>query len=378
MPSRGRSTSRSVAIASGLLVLGLLIAPGAQAATWGSPSTLADAAFARADGVVSLGGTVAIALHEVGDDPTSIHTRRTINGGLSWAPPVLVASGTDGFGSIAGRDSAVDVVWRHGDGRLRYRRSTDGGQSYEPSIVLSKAGTFAWRPEVARGAGGLVAVLWETSGTGRIRVRVSTDGGLSFGAARLIATEGEENDTDLAIANGAIVAAYGLTGNRVRIRRSVDQGVTWQPPVAITGNAGFGDLSLAAAGKEVVIGFTGSNPTAGEFSQVRYRRSTDRGASWAKVRPLAPADMTTSNPDLSVKGGIIRAVFERCTTEFDICVNARILYRQSADGRTWTAPERVSPASIGEGIDGAVTYAGAIVVVYTGWDVDKVFARRGT
>src|SRR6185437_8855168 len=93
----------------------------------------------------------------------------------------------------AGNKDDVYVVWEQkeqGNGKIIFRRSTDGGASFGPVITLSENTTMSFSPQLyASGNKDDVYVVWQ-NGTivgdnfptlNNIIFRRSTDGGASFG-----------------------------------------------------------------------------------------------------------------------------------------------------------------------------------------------------
>lgn len=134
-----------------------------------------------------------------------------------------------------------------------------------------------------------------------------TDGGLAMGAAR--STDGGENwgyellggfevMSDPAIAAGgagrwyySYIARGGVAGADLDIfvQRSIDDGESWLPPVAVTADANFDDKSyLAAQGDEVLVAYAdfGVSP-----AKVHAARSIDGGASFDQDTVLANASV---------------------------------------------------------------------------------------
>jgi hypothetical protein len=83
---------------------------------------------------------------------------------------------------------------------------------------------------------------------------------------------------------------------------------------------------------------------------------------------------------LSVRDGTVRAVFERCL-DLD-CNRSGVFYRQSSNGTSWTAAERVSTTARDYAWPAGVGFAGRIIVLYNEFslasDALDVTVRTGT
>jgi hypothetical protein len=373
-----RTAARASSASLGAMLIALvLVGPTAAAVTWGTPKQLSAAEWATAAGLSTPSGSVAVAVYTEGHDPSPVYVRRSADSGATWSAPLLLSNDSSWRPAIAGRGTRVDVVWARA-GRVRYRSSADGGATFAPTTTLSPAGQFAANPQVARGPGGRVAVVWERGGTGAVRVRVSTDGGTSFAPARTLTNASDLSPASVAIGKGVIYFAYAAGSERIRVRRSLDAGASWSAPQRIRDKAdAFDGVRMTADGKHAYIAYTAPN-TAPNWWKVRYRRTTDRGTSWSRQRDLSPASWTASNPRISLQGGTVRAAFERCTPEWDICVDQRVFYRESSGGITWAPSQRASPSLLAEAMPGGVGFADKVLVLYSGYGPDGVYVRPGT
>ena len=368
----GRRSLAGAALAACILVTGA--SAQALGATWGTPVRLNPGDLGAPSRVVRLGSQTAIAASS-DIEPGAIGVRRTVDGGATWTPRLVLTASSFSGPEIAGRGSFVDVVWTKG-GRLRYARSTDGGVSFAAAVALSPADGFALNVDVARGPNGRVAVIWEDENDGRMRVRVSADGGATFGAPKVLSSSYARADSALAIGTGVIYAAYRFNAE-VRLRRSLDGGSTWKPAIVIDTNTTSDDLSITAVGARAFIGYS-DHHAATNYQRVRYRGTTDKGASWSAARSIPSDAWLTGNVQLSLQGGTLRAVFSRCFIDSELCVQPQVYYRESTNATDWSPAQQVSPAGTYDATPSGVAYAGAILVTYTSDSPDGAFVRRGS
>jgi len=347
----------------GAVLLTFALVGQAAALAWGPPKALTTGTDVYFADLATAGGTALAVYAETDGEVSSIFARRSTDSGNTWKSPVLLANGI--WPSVAGRGSNFDVVWRAPSGRLRYARSTDSGATFSAPVALTALGRYVSVPTVARGPNGVVAVAWEDVASGAIKVRVSVNGGVSFAPASTLSTAGEESGTAVAVGDGVIYVAYFAGSERIRIKRSFDGGASWSAAAVVTDNAWLSGVSLTAAGTRAYVAYTGPNTDTNIF-RARYRATTDNGATWSSARALGPKTWTTYDPDISLQGGVARAAFTRCDFDFDVCVNERVYYRQQQIGSSWTAPERVSPTTLGEARTPRVGYTGKALVLYLG------------
>ncbi len=344
-PNLRRHASR-IGAAFAATLLSIVLAGTVLGASWSALDQLSSSGRVFGVDVATINSSTAVAVYAESDDAQNslgLFRRRSTDGGQSWGSPLLIASHGD-LASIAAHGMNVDIVWNSPNGRVRYARSTNGGQTFGSSRPLSPRGRFAWRPAVAHGPNGVVVVVYEDVLNGNVFARVSTNNGASFAAPDLLTGKGEESGLAAAVGDGVIYAAYSVGFDRLRIRRSLDNGATWEPASVVTNEMWDFGFSLTAEGDHAYIAYTGPNDFP-QFGQVKYRRTINGGATWQSQRNLASGSWSTHDPDLGLAGGVLHAAFTRCTPEFDICEKDRIFYRRSTTGTSWGTPHRVSPRS---------------------------------
>jgi hypothetical protein len=143
------------------------------------------------------------------------------------------------------------VVWhddRHGENEIYFKRSTNGGTTWESEVRLTTTSSDSSFPQIAVTGGGEVHVVFQDN------------------RAHLIAQR---------------FNIYYL--------RSPDLGVTWEEEVPIRENAGR-SLRPSIAARNDVVHVSWHDISAGMFD-IYYSRSTDAGVTWE-----APPRQLTSKP----------------------------------------------------------------------------------
>lgn len=367
-------THRSGMSVATAMLLSLVLAGQAMAATWSSPTTFWSSGgdtWAWPWGLVTLDSSTALAVYQEThptNDASRVFVRRSTDGGVSWAPRVRVSRAGSTYWSavpsIATQGQDVDVAWTELNtstrkSQIRYTRSTDGGASFGDSVALSPLGQ-ASAAKVARGPNGRVAVIWYNEANNRILIRVSTDGGTSFAARQVLLASVSVRNHAVAVGDGVIYFAYATWNDGIWLRRSLDDGASWSTATKLTaGKTGRRGLSLIAEGAEAYLGF--ARKTAAGWTP-SYKRSADKGASWSGRVNLARPSANAWPPLMSLHGGVARTAFARCQKpDCDL----RVFYRQSSDGLSWTPRERVSPD--GSASPFGVGYTGGRIVI--GYDL---------
>ncbi len=354
----GSVRSGSFGVTAGL-VLSIVLATSTAAATWSPATALSSSDFALGHDLISIGESTAVAVYVQGHDPGRVLVRRSTNSGQSWHAAVPL-SNAGSSPALSGLGSSVDAVWVR-NGAVRYARSTNGGASFGQPTALSTSSAAALWPDVARGPGGLVVVAWFDQNEQNVKVRVSSDGGQSFSGADLLASAGGR--PALAIGEEVIYAAYSVGDNKLRIKRSLNDGATWSTPVTITSDTDtLEEWSITAEGSHAYVGYM----SATDYYDLRYRRTTDRGASWSSEMSLSPPEWEVYGPQISLEGGVLRATFSRQTVIQDMVFEGPVFFSRSADGLNWSTPSRVSPKSMLGAYAAGVTHAGSTIVLYSG------------
>jgi hypothetical protein len=208
-----------------------------------------DIFFARsADGGRSFNGPVNLSDSPAGDGKGRLSAEYWHNGSLDL---------------VLGPSGHLHVAWTEYEGRLWYRRSTDGGGSFsEPLLVAGGEGAKPARgPALAVGDRGTVYLAW-TVGEDRaagIRMVRSANGGQSFGKPRIVApSRGHGDAPKIAVdSKGTVHLVYaesptGPTGHyHVRYTRRAEGAEAFEaprtisaPPGAQPAGAGFPALGL--------------------------------------------------------------------------------------------------------------------------------------
>jgi hypothetical protein len=277
-----RLRTRSSIVAIAAISLSICLSGTSLAARgWTGPTALTN------DGVTHL-----LSLHSLASDGHRLHLfyprsdfvgttdkllyRRSLDGGLTWEPErVLFASGprlTEAVAnlSIAARGDLVVVAFRSHDAKsavLFTRSSHDGGTTWGPRVRIDRVQTnlkMGISNVVISDAG--IVVAWSVRSTGRISTSLSTDGGETFSPPRQLAT-----------------TAFSF----------------------VCGNPDFRDglVGLAADGLAVDLAWSDSPNSVCGADRLFLRRSTDGGRTW-KPRQLLPDNGvgTLGWPEIAVHG----------------------------------------------------------------------------
>ena len=196
-------------------------------------------------------------------------------------------------------------------------------------------------------------VTWETS-------RGIYDPGVgnqTFGNQLTVLPSGALIDVFLDITR--IATAQNTVGQRIRVVRSTDKGVTWSAPItianylgigtvdpvtrdAVRDGAGIASMTAGANGRLHVV-WQDSRFSAGAFDGIAYSQSSDSGLTWsAPVQVNASNGVAAFTPTIHVRAdgtvGVSYYVFSAARSTTSTLPTTYTL-AQSTDGVHWSASE---------------------------------------
>ncbi len=341
-----RRHPRTIALGIAAILL-LITAQPVLGVTWSAEAQITDLDSFRPQ-IVRTGPASAVIVWQRGP---LLHARRSVDGGATWSSRITLATNLAVGWSVASSGASIDLVWvRQAPGsatlRLFYRRSQDGGVTWQAPKALTSSASRIADAAVARHANGQVSVVFTGYTTGKVYVRSSANGGTTFAAKKQVATTSNaepgriityRSDPVVAIAGGMTYVAYTSARDTLSVRRSANRGRTWSAPTIITRSATGSELALVAAGRKAILGYTIS--VSGRIKAV-YRRTVNQGASWAIRRSFATLGTGefSMSPQFAYKSGILGVIFK-----YGKPGASPIWYRESPDlGASWSARTRVS------------------------------------
>jgi hypothetical protein len=215
-----------------------------------------------------------------------------------FLPDVLV-SDDPSFNSQVEPHAVVDdlgyvhVGWidrRSGLWRVHYTRSTDGGLTFEPSIEMVDFVYPETGDPVLAYANGALYYAWisfdRNLNEGDVAMSISHDNGISWGPRIKVSDSPSTVFTDKPwmVAKGdTVYVVYADIGAQyeVRVRKSTDQGVTWQPSVWVnTDTVAFGNGACIDIGPndEVYVSWWDATWVDGG---IFFSKSFDGGLTWS-------------------------------------------------------------------------------------------------
>jgi hypothetical protein len=298
--------------------------------------------------VAAAGDTVHVVWTDNRDGNDEIYYKCSTDGGATWGSDMRLTNEADQSSSpsIAVTDAVVHVAWwdhRDGNREIYYKRSTDGGATWGSDTRLTNAARDSDYPSVAA-AGAVVHVVWREHRDGDLEVyyKRSTDGGASWDSdVRLTNAAGSSSSASVAVSEAAVHVVWQDNrdgSDETYYKRSTDGGATWSSDVRLTSDSGWSwNASVAAAGAVVHVVW---QDVHSDHREIRYERSTDGGATWGDDMRLTERRVSSS-PSIASAGADVHVVWR------DYCDgDEEVYYKRSSDGgATWGGDTRLTNAA---------------------------------
>jgi len=256
---------------------------------------------------------------------------RSTDFGVSWLHPFKLTSAGGAFRvSVAMSLPYVHVVWsdfRDGRWAIYYRRSTDGGATWEAEQELMPPGLEETnRPQIAV-LGKTVHVVWmdNRDGNGQCYIiphctevyyRRSTDAGATWEQPRRMTFNDQPRLAGrpdvAAFGDGSIFIAYDQDlklekGGVQHVLRSFDGGKTWLPPLQLGKSSEETHPAAAALRQDGVSAWFKQESRLNPG--LRARLTQDSGRTWLKEEKVSVSDRPASTPHVAIAGGFLHVVW---------------------------------------------------------------------
>jgi BNR repeat-like domain len=235
------------------------------------------------------------------DDPTGnneIYYKMSTDGGATWTATKRLTwnSGYSYCPSLVSDPSShLHLAWADytsGNEEIYYKKSIDGGATWTSSRRLTWNSGGSGYPSIGAGPYGKIHVVWEDDTPGKYEAfyKRSTDGGTTWETSRQISSiSGEASYPVLAVdpsANIHAVWAYNISGNyEIYYNKGSNAGAGWASSRRLTWTSGLSDFVDLAADASGHIHVVWHDNTPGNF-EIYYKNSVDGGASWTASQRL--------------------------------------------------------------------------------------------
>jgi hypothetical protein len=250
---------------------------------------------------------------------------------------------------VASTGNNVFAVWfdeRDGNPEIYYKRSTDGGISWEADARLTNTNAQSNVPSIAL-SGSDVHVVWRDvqDGNAEIYHKHSTDNGTTWGTDTRLSNNTSASDFPSVSVSGSDVHVvwrdFRNNDDEIYYKHSTDSGTNWGLETRLTNSSGLSEEpSVSTSGSFVHVAWYDSRDLNGNV-EIYYKRSTDSGTSWGADTRLTNNPATSYEPSISVSESVVHLVWRD-----DRDGNFEIYYKRSTDnGTNWSADTRLTNAS---------------------------------
>ena len=316
--------------------------------------------------VAANGNVVHVVWEDERDGNEEIYYKRSTDGGISWGADTRLTNNSDWSTSpsVSVSGSVVHVVfydWRDGNAEIYYKRSTDGGISWEADTRLTNASDYSEYPSVSV-SGSVVHVVWADNRDGNLEIyyKHSTDGGSSWETDTRLTSNSAVSKYSSVSVFGSVVHVvwndYRDVNAEIYYKRSTDGGVSWGEDTRLTNASDVSaNPSVAVSGSIVHVVW---NDNRDGNSEIYYKRSTDSGENWGADTRLTNNDNMSRYSSISVSGSVVHVVWVDNRDG-----NDEIYYKRSTDGGSnWGTDTQLTSNSGNSGIS-SVSVSGSVVHV---------------
>lgn len=226
--------------------------------------------------------------------------------GIVWFPPMQISPGVAGVDesipSLAVQGDTVHITWANSSQRFPYRRSTNGGLSFEPVMELAPDSTPLITNGFILSSGASVYGFWidyeSIQNTGWM-IR-SSNYGITWDTPRMIRDSTGFWHFGAASGDTVVLGIRRITENR-RTYYSTNAGVTWTESAILV----IGNNPRIAMTPGIVHRAAGwIFDSAGVWSEyvVQYRNSTDLGETWSDSVNLSTMSSRAYEPSIAAAG----------------------------------------------------------------------------
>ncbi len=235
----------------------------------------------------------------------AVRYTRSTNGGATFESPVVLWAPTQpfygaGYLNLAVSENLVAVAWTNSaGGQTLFRASTDGGATFGNTVDLSAPLTSPQYPEIAI-SGSSIHVVWNVypvAGQADLLYRRSTDGGMTFESMQSLSGTGFAFAGKIRASGSNVYVAWpDIDG--LRMRRSTDNGSSFET-VRILSQIPGGIPEIAVKDSNVYVGWIGwvSSPAGEAPRDILFRRTTDGGVTWDPPLDQDPDNLSADDGD---------------------------------------------------------------------------------
>ncbi|HZV68551.1 MAG TPA: exo-alpha-sialidase [Saprospiraceae bacterium] len=242
--------------------------------------------YATSPSIATNGNEVHVVWMDHRDNKNEIYYKRSLDNGATWGPDIRLTDevGEPSHPSLAINDQTLHLVWQVSDHKadeIFYKKSTDGGSTWLPEVRVSNALSNAINPSIAV-SGNFIHVVWSKAGGSGIYYRHSLDDGNVWLPQVELTTVASYSEHAMITLSDTMIFAFWSdrrSGNGdIYMRRSVDNGTTWENDLKLPSHANQA-ISPRAGSAGTYIYLVWSEINVSDWATFESI-STDAGVSW--------------------------------------------------------------------------------------------------
>ncbi|MEO6132200.1 MAG: SBBP repeat-containing protein, partial [Saprospiraceae bacterium] len=266
--------------------------------------------------------------------------KRSFDNGHSWEgdDQLSLSNVNASYPSIATSGNDVHVVWmdkRDGKFEIYYKRSINNGTSWGPDILLTDQIGEHLHPSLAV-SGQDLHLVWQANDhkASEIWYHRSTDGGSTWlPSMRLSNALSNSLDPSVTVSNSSIHVVWSKTdGSAIYYRRSIDGGNVWTPQYELTAVSSYSEQAMITNSDTVIFAFWSDRRNGS--GDIYMRRSIDNGTTWQNDVKLPGHNNQAKSPRAESEGPFVYVVWN----EIDVSDWATFEVISTDAGASWSAP----------------------------------------
>jgi peroxiredoxin len=317
------------------------------------------------------GDTLHVVFYDNRDGNYNIYYKRSTDGGDTWEEDVRLTNEetTSRTPCLAVEGDFVHTAWnddRDGNREIYYKRSSDGGNTWSEDIRLTNDTNFSYQPAIALsvnivliGFTNIIGDIYSEDYQGDVLFVKSTDKGESWGGSEEIFADPVNSQYNPAVAADGKMAYYIYNDKdkkELYCRCSYDEGENWGEPNQLTDAPGWSQLSCVTVENHVIHLVWAD--TRKMVNEIYYSQSADSGKTWSQSMRLSYSDRHSWWPSIAVSGSNVYIVWQEERNGFEV------YYTKSTDGgKTWNKEMLLSDNSGASSQRPSVCIAGTAVHV---------------
>jgi hypothetical protein len=286
--------------------------------TWSTDTRLTNNTLnSETPSISVLGVRVSVVWNDYRDGNWEIYYKHSTDNGSNWISDTRLTNNSsvslNPCLAVYGANS--HVVWydkRDGNEEIYYKRSTDYGVTWGADVRLTNNSSLSYYPSVAVFSSN-VHVVWHDNrdGNEEIYYKRSTDGGVTWNADIRLTSDPSLSEHPSVAVSGSVVHIVwddARDGNwEIYYKRSTNGGLTWSPDTRLTNNSHSsvgGSVSLSGSAVHVVwVDVRDGN------DEIYYKQSTDTGLTWGSDTRLTSNPESSDGPSVSVSGTAVHVLW---------------------------------------------------------------------